>query len=63
MTKFNFLDRRTARSKTVEDLRQRFPRRSATWIKAKAVQVAGPDDVSTELCAPARVSVLERGSK
>lgn len=60
--KFNFLNRRTAASKAAADLRQRFPKRSAAWIKAKAAQVAGPEDVSIELRAPASSS-SQRGTK
>jgi len=50
--KFNFLDRRAAATTAAVDLRQQFPKRSASWINARAAQIA--NDVTTELRAPAR---------
>lgn len=63
MKKFNFLDRRTARNKAEDELRRQFPRRSATWIGAKAQRIAGTDDIATELRAPELSTVISRGMK
>lgn len=61
--KFNFLDRRTATSKAAADLRRQFPKRSPTWINAKAQQAGGADDITIELRAPARNTNDQRGCK
>lgn len=63
MKKFNFLDRRTARSKAEEDLRQKFPKRSTTWIGAKTQRIVGIDDIAAELRAPELSTVISRGMK
>jgi hypothetical protein len=62
MTKFNFLDRRTASAKAAADLRRQFPNRSPAWTNAAAQRTAGTDLVTTELRAPTR-SVTIGGTK
>lgn len=55
--KFNFLARRTASVRTEQELRRQFPRRSSTWISAKAAKITGNTDITSELRAPIRAEV------
>ena len=63
MAKFNFLATRTASQKAEADLRHQFPRQSANWIQTKARQLAGADDITTELRAPERATPFRRSGK
>ena len=52
--KFNFLSSRTAAAKVAQELRSRFPKRSAAWIENAARRNAGTIDITTELRGPER---------
>ena len=60
MAKFNFLERRSVAGKVADELREKYPKRSAAWIAARANQAERLVDVSEELRAPSRNTLLRR---
>lgn len=60
--KFNFLSPRTAVARAAQELRRRFPGRSAAWIENTAKRNAGTIDITAELRAPERASVCCNGN-